>query len=451
VVKCLVLGKLEIWDGLNASHLSIPILQMPHYSDNLKLNEGDSWDKAMSCPPLENFAMPSFSDTWAIIFTSGTTGKPKGVEISYLNLHSFVKNQLIYNDLGAFDQFNTSYISYLPLNHIAEKVLIACIAIYSQSTIHFAENLTSFSQNLKDARPHIFFSVPRIYIKIKTSLESRLGKSLTFINSLPIIKHWFRKFLLKKIGLDRAFCVSGSAVLAKDIKQWYNDTLGLRIADIYGQSESLGVISMTPRGALDFGSVGKPIAGMQVKLSKDTQELLYKADWTMSGYYKEVAITQEVFDDDGFIRSGDQARISEDGKIYIIGRVKESFKTEKGKYIVPNILEQYFQSLEVFEHLCVLGFGLPQPILLLVVNPYAKEIEKSKLHDMLDLALTKANESLSNEEKISHIVVLDELWDAQNDMLTPTLKIKRNKVNERYLEQCQKWQQESSKIIFVHF
>ncbi len=374
------------------------------------------------------------SDLMSIIYTSGTTGDPKGVMISYRAIHAsmdLVKSIIVINQQDRF-------VSYLPLAHVAERMAVEFCSLYNGSHVSFIRSLETFTEDVKTAEPTIFFGVPRIWSKIKMAIEGKLGgaKALNTLLRMPLLGSWLKKALLRKLGFQNVrYALCAAAAINKDVLQWFGH-LGLKLNEAYAMSETCGLSHMTKQSDTKTGSVGRVIEGCECRLSK-THEVLLRNPAMMDGYYKQPELTSETIDIDGWLHTGDLGEIDAAGFLYITGRVKDIFKTSKGKYIAPLPIEQRFQSALGIEHVILMGNGLSQPFM--VVSTF----ESSHAHNPADLilsseqALMEINLTLEAQERVSHIFISHEGWGPDNGMLTPTLKMIRGAIEKHYQHQAE--------------
>ena len=377
-----------------------------------------------------------------IIYTSGTTGQPKGVMHTYRSMNyavaSFLKaNPTIQNEI---------FFSYLPLCHVAEKMLVECGTLFTGSTMYFAESMDRFSINLQHTQPTIFLAVPRIWEKMKEEILRKLPqKKLDKILSLPIISNLFKKIIRKKLGLSRAhFIFTGASPINKALLEWY-DKLGITIMEAYGMTENLALSHANRKNAGIFGTVGTAYPEVSVRLGED-QEVQVKSMASMQGYYKEPALSAECFED-GYLKTGDQGFIDSNGFLTITGRIKDQFKTSKGKYICPAPIESKLLANCFIDQACVVGNGMPHALAICILSEAAKLEEKAILEITLVRFLATINEELEHHEKISKLVLIASEWTIENGILTPTLKIKRNKVDKLYEQYYTTWGNRPESVI----
>lgn len=245
---------------------------------------------------------------------------------------------------------------------------------------------------------------------------------------------------------------TGAAPLPQDIVEWYR-ALGLELLDCYGQSENFAVSHASRPDAVRVGYVGSPVIGVQCRIASNG-EIEVKSPGQMLGYYKLPEKTAEEMTADGFFKTGDRGEIDERDRLRITGRVKDLFKTSKGKYVAPLPIEQSLGNHPKLEAVCVAGTGQPQPFALLLLaadthkelqtKPASRELLSADFSSLLE----RINGTLDDHEKMSYLVVVKDNWTMDNGFLTPTMKIKRNVIEDRYLPQAERWQQARQTVIW---
>ena len=448
-VDLLIVGKVEDWENQKKGvPKGLPIISFPHYNGFSNVTEGYQWlDFINKHKPLEKCHQPKLEDTWTIIFTSGTTGDPKGVVLTYLALD---KTKVIHSQSNPLKvNFNgkNQFISYLPLNHIAERVVIEHTALRYGGEISFVENLESFVKNLQSVKPSIFFGVPRVYTKFQIGiLEKVPQKKLNIFLKIPILSSIIKKKLKKGLGLVNANAIaSGAAPLPENLRSWFRK-IGIDIINGYGMTENCAITSQL----FEFdrpGSVGKAAAEVEIKIDSNSSEILMKGPFLMKGYYKLADLTKKTIKN-GWLHTGDQGKIDNDGYLYVTGRVKDLFKTTKGKYIEPLVLESHFADISEFEQVCIVGLGLDQPICLGVLSDIGKEKSKEEIEDLMSSHLEKTNSKLPGYQKISTFVIVKDSWTVENGLTTPTMKIKRNQIDKYYDSNYSSWNKSQANVVF---
>ncbi len=443
--QILFVGKLDSWESMkNGIPTSIHCVSFPSYYEGAP-SEFENWESiTQATPSLASFALASYEEVSSIVYTSGTTGVPKGVMLTHQGLISALEHT---REVGLLDISNARFFSYLPLCHIAERTLVESAGIASGGTIYFAESLDTFASNLQTANPTHFLAVPRIWTKFQLGILSKLPQSkLDLLLKVPIVKGLIRNKVKKGLGLAKAeLILTGAAPMPSSLLEWFHK-LDIQIREAYGMTENMGVATIMPT-KYKKGTVGKPHNGVTIKIDPNTQELLMKAQWNTVGYYKEPIMTQELFKD-GWLATGDMASIDEEGYISIIGRVKDMFKSAKGEYIVPTPIEGMLAVNPIIEQVCVVGTGLPQPIALVVLSEIGKNTEEGQLREVFQEMIKRVNPHFKNYEHLRKIVIVKEPWSVENNMLTPTLKIKRNVIEKQYNGQLEKWFESPEEVIF---
>ncbi|MEM6766815.1 MAG: AMP-binding protein [Bacteroidota bacterium] len=450
-VKALFVGKLEVWDDMKTGvPEDMPVIRFPHYKGNSEVKRGLEWNEFIDKhEPLQEVAKPSLDDTWTIIFTSGTTGTPKGVMLSYRNLMG-TKIPIESSNPLKFDKGgNNRFFSYLPLNHIAERIVVEQASLMYGGTVSFSESLATFAKNLSETKPTFFLGVPRIYTKFQQGILAKMPQEkLNSMLKIPILNNIVKKKIRAGLGLnDARVWVSGAAPLPEALKVWFSK-IGVYISNGYGMTENCAVCSLLDPHVSKPGAVGRPQPGVEVKIDPDSGEIMMRAPFVMEGYYKDPAKTAEVKDEEGWLRTGDQGRLDEDGDLHITGRVKDTFKTTKGEFIVPGPIEWEFGVNQDIEQICIVGLGCPQPMALVNLSEGASTKAKEEIVNSLESTRSTVNSSIPNYQRVSKIIVIDEAWSVENGMLTPTLKVKRNVMNDRFRDAMQDWQNASDSILF---
>ena len=451
-VKALFMGKVEDWGEIKKGISDdMPIIAFPHYENNSKIDKGFQWNEFIDKhdPQKEDYH-PDLNDTWTIIFTSGTTGNPKGVVLDFkINQNTDVMYTKDYNPLCVDFKGNNTFFSYLPMNHIAERIAIEFTAFKNGGVISFTESIDTFVKNLSEVQPSVFFGVPRIYTKFQLGILSKFSqKKLDVLLSIPILSSFIKKTLKKKLGLGNAkVVVSGAAAMQVAQRNWFKK-IGVNITIGYGMTENCAVTTQLPGS--DFnkpGSVGKVQPQVEVKIDEETEEILMRGPYVMLGYYNDTETTDNTIKN-GWLHTGDKVKLDADGHLYITGRVKDTFKTSKGEFIDPAKIEALFGEVEYFDQMCIVGFAIPQPIMLVNISDVAKKITKGELQKNLSTKMEMVNSKLFNYKRVSTIVICSDDWTPQNGILTPTMKIKRGAVDKMYMDKYEQWHQSKEKVIW---
>ena len=436
--QLLFVGKL---DGFGKMKSGIPermsCITYPFYSEDYP-----KWNElTKDINPIEENIVREDQELATIIYTSGTTGDPKGVMHKFFNF-SFSTT----NAVQALPLKEESFFSYLPLCHIAERLLVEMGSIYTGGKVYFAESLDTFSSNLAEASPSVFLGVPRIWTKFQQGILSKLPQNkLNILLSIPLVSFLIKKKIQKGLGLSKANNIfTGAAPTPAALIKWF-ERLGITIQEAYAMTENTCYSHVSFKNKIKIGSVGQALPYCEVKLS-ERNEILIKHDALMDGYYKEEGQTNETIKN-GWLHTGDEGEIDENGFLTITGRVKDIFKTSKGKYVAPSPIEMKLSANKNIEQVCVVGNGMPQPIALITLSEIGLSKQKEDLIKSLEKRLKIVNTNLDAHERLQNIVVLNEEWNIENKLLTPTMKIKRNSIEKKYQEYYSTWFDSSNKII----
>ncbi|GGW89753.1 AMP-binding protein [Alteromonas halophila] len=387
------------------------------------------WQQFIDCEPLADSPVPSMDGTMTIIYTSGSTGKPKGVVHTYYSICWAAQRSLNQLKVDASDRV----LSYLPLAHITERVLVELASFYGGGQIYFVESLDTFQRDVKACQPTLFISVPRLWTKFQMGILAKMPqKKLDTLLKIPIVRGLVSKKIREGLGLNNArLWASGSAPLAPAVIEWFH-RIGINISEGWGMTENsaYGTASV-PFREDKIGYIGKAYDGVDIRTSEEG-EIQVKAPCNMKEYYLEPEKTQEVFTDDGYLRTGDKGEKDSEGYIKITGRLKDIFKTAKGKYVAPAPIEAKFMENPMVEQVCVTGNNLPQPIALLVLSEDAAKQDKQSVEKSLLRTYETINARLESHQVLDRVIIMDSEWSIENDLLTPTLKVKRHILEERF-------------------
>ena len=437
--KMMFVGKLDDFEKMKSGIPSdVNCVTYPFYSqDYPKWN-----DLIRDVSPLQENVIRDDNELATIIYTSGTTGDPKGVMHKFYNF-SFATT----NAVNALPLKDESFFSYLPLSHIAERLLIEMGSIYCGGKVSFAESLDTFAQNLSYSQPSVFLGVPRIWTKFQQGILSKIPqKKLNILLSIPIISSLIKKKIQKGLGLSKARNVfTGAAPTPAALIRWF-ESLGIIIQEAYAMTENTCYSHVSFREKIKIGSVGQALPLCDVKLS-DQNEIMIKHDALMDGYYKDEEQTNDTIKN-GWLYTGDEGEIDSEGFLKITGRVKDIFKTSKGKYVAPSPIELKLSANKNIEQVCIVGTEIPQPIALVVLSDRGRKKTKEDLIFSLERTLEVVNPKLEKHEKIHNIIIVKEEWTIENNLLTPTMKIKRNAIEKIYRINYQEWYDSSKKIVF---
>ncbi len=444
--KLLFVGKLDGWDELGkgvpegmpcVAYPLAPETSFPRWSSIL---EGFA--------PIPDLPRRRPDDRAIVFYTSGTTGRPKGVVHTFETMTVPTLGMIALLDVRATDR----YLSYLPLAHVMERWLGECISLVAGAHVFFAESLDTFVEDLRRARPTLFVSVPRLWLKFQLGVQAKVppGK-LQRMLGIPVLSGIVKRKVLRNLGLDQVRVAGcGSAPLPDALRAWYR-ALGLELLDGYGMTENFAWSHLTRPGQARRGVIGPPYPGVEHRIG-DGGEILVKSPGNMVGYFKDPALTRESFTEDGFLRTGDQGAI-EDGQLAITGRVKELFKTTKGKYVAPAPIEGLMNGQGAVELSCVAGAGrdaahavvqLSDGVWPTIGDPAVRAAVTAELEALLE----RVNAHLSTFERLAFLAVAKDRWTVDDGSLTPTLKIRRATIEKRYAPALDGWYGSGRKVIW---
>ncbi len=437
--KLCFVGRLDQWETMKAGiPEGMPCIGFPYGTTP----ELPGWDDLVAGQqPIADSPERSLEDIATIIYTSGTTGNPKGV------VHKFLAPAYaLAGVLSVFPMDEERLFSYLPLSHVAERVFVEMGSLYSGSVVTFAESLETFADNLRDGAPSLFLGVPRIWTKFQEKILAQIPAGrLRIMLRIPLLGGLLRRKLRAALGLQNCrFGLSGAAPITRELLEWYDD-LGIEILEAYGMTENFAYSHFSFPGARRLGYVGQSVPNAEVRIAEDG-EIQVKSPCSLIGYYKEPEKTREVFAD-GYLRTGDQGVIEGDRYLRITGRIKDLFKTAKGKYVAPNPIEQKIEKDPLVEQICLVGVNIPQPIALVQLSEVGRMLGSEEVDARMQELLDEVNPTLDPHERVSHIVICREEWSVDNKVLTPTMKIKRNVVEQRYLDQLSAWSGSETRVL----
>ena len=448
-IKFLFAGKLDNWENAkNAIPKDLPIVKFPLYKGGALVDMGIEWDEFIKeqKPDTDNYR-PAPDDVWAVFFTSGTTGVPKGAVVNYAApANLWIEQGAKHSSFTLTDPGKNTFISYLPLNHIAEQSLVVTGAIYHEGQISFVESLYTFAKNLADVSPSIFLGVPNIWNNLRQGIIKKTP-NLKALLRIPKVADQVKEKIRIAIGLNNTkLVISGASALPSDTIKWFQN-MGIYIQETYGMTEAMGIVILQPLNDIRLQSTGKRLEEGQIKIEPESNEILVKNSWMFKEYYNEPELTKETFTEDGFYRTGDAGVLDAEGYLAVKGRVKDTFKTAKGLYVVPVPIENKFAANELIEQICVVGLDLPQPIGLVKLTQLSKELNMEEIKKNLLETLNKINNQLKAYERLNKLVVISDDWSIQSGFLTPTNKIKRNIIQETYKDLYKKWYEHSNKFV----
>lgn len=449
--KLLFVGKLDGFEGMKPGIPDgLPCISLPLCP--AAAAGYPSWESITAkTAPLAGRPTRRADELATIMYTSGTTGAPKGVMHTFGAFAWVVPVGLTRIPMHA----GSRMLSYLPLSHVVERALVEHGQLVTGMHVFFAESLDTFAADLQRARPTVFFSVPRLWVKFQQGVHAKMPPAkLQRLLKIPILSGIVRKKILKALGLDACeFAAGGAAPMPLELLQWYA-RLGLNVAEGYGMTENLGASHITTGDPAAFGTVGLPYDGVQCRLDPASGEIQTRGPNTTIGYYKEPALTAATFTDDGWLKTGDKGSLDSAGRLKITGRVKDLFKTSKGKYVAPAPIEDRLVMEGSIEACCVTGANLGQPLALAMLNPDAAAKAKTaagraEIEASLAAHLKALNDTLDPHEQLDCIVVTAQPWTVDNDLITPTFKVKRNRVEDLFAKNYETWVGQRKPVIWA--
>lgn len=445
--KLLFVGNPESWDTQKEGvPKGIPCISFP----DSPATDVMRWNDIVGghAPQRENHMRPT-TEPAVILYTSGSTGKPKGV------VHSLGTISCAAAGLAQVMKLQQErFISYLPLAHAFERAAVEAMSMWLGAEVFFVDSLETFLSDLQRAKPTLFHSVPRLWLKFQQGVFQKMPpEKLAFLLKIPIVNRLLRRKVLSGLGLGEArLAVSGSAPIPPELIDWYR-ALGLELLEGYAMTENFAYSHLALPSRTRAGYVGEPLPGVECKLSPQG-EVLVKSPATMLGYHQDPELTRDSFTEDGFLKTGDRGEIDEANRLRLTGRVKELFKTSKGKYVAPAPIENLLNADNHVEQSCVTGLGLPQPfgliVLAEVLRPRTGDPSvRGTIDTSLRHLLARVNQVLDDHEKLEFLVVVDEAWKISNGMLTPTLKIRREFIEARYSPDYERWYEKRQPVIWL--
>jgi long-chain acyl-CoA synthetase len=411
-------------------------------------------------------------DMATIVYTSGTTGNPKGVMISHSNIINQLENLKM-----TPAKWSKTALSFLPLCHAYERMLVYLYQ-YLGMSVYYAESIATIADNIKEVQPTMMSAVPRLLEKIYDKLFLA-GKKQPFIKkkiyywAFNLAKRfqlegnswWYNqqikladKLIYSKwreaLGGNFDIVVSGGSALQSHMGSFFS-AIGMPVFEGYGLSETSPVIAVSQRGrhGRKFGTVGPPLPGVEVKLG-ERDEIICRGHNVMLGYYRDPELTAQVIDADGWFHTGDTGKFTPEGQLIITGRLKSIFKTSFGKYVNPQAIESKFTESPFIDNMIVLGenkkfaAALISPDFVYLKSwcsirniPYTSNAEIIKDKEVLkrfDEEIKKYNTHFGDYEKIKRWQLVPEEWTQPGGFLSPTLKIKRNVIEGHYAERIEK-------------
>lgn len=431
-VRLAFIGKLDdLGAYVRGVPQGVPTIAFPYH----EVANAEKWDDLVAkTPPLKENPTRALNELATIVYTSGTTGEPKGVMHRF---SSFAVSGTEIKDVVKLSE-KDRFFSYLPLAHVAERILIETCALYAGASIAFAESIDTFQKNLTTIRPTIFLSVPRLWQKFQSGILAKLPqKKLSLLLKIPIVSWLIRRKLRAALGLtDARIVLTGAAPTPAALMEWFR-TIGITIQEAYGMTENFAYSHYNRNEDVVIGTVGQPWPLVRTRIAGDG-EIQIATPCDFIGYYKSNADRSEFFDGE-YLKTGDRGEIGPRGHLKITGRTKDLFKTSKGKYVAPSPIETRLGAFPYFETLCVVGANLPTPMLLASLHPEVKARPRQQLVQPLTACVEAVNAKLEHHEQLSKVIVVNDPWTVDNGLLTPSMKVKRGAIEAKYGARLTDW------------
>jgi long-chain acyl-CoA synthetase len=426
--RVLILGETDNWAAVRTVLPdSIDVITLPGVDIDMPHTRWE--DLVAECACLTPQFKPEHDDLITTVFTSGTTGVPKGV----MQTHDSMIMPMERGRAIFVLQDNARFLSYLPLSHIAERQLVLVQSLLYAGNVTFNESLATLLRDMGDTRPNFFFGAPRVWEQLQQGILAQFGSQEALDAALAADHDAIGLRVRTLLGLDDAgFLLTAAAPTPPALLRWYGE-LGLEVMEGFGQTEIMAT-ALCSRGHRKIGSIGPVLDQVEVKIT-DEGEILFKADGAAVGYYKMPEKTAETFVD-GWVHTGDKGYIDDDGFIFLTGRVKDYFKTIQAKFVAPVPIENKFAKNEWTEQLCLLGRGYSKTVMVCVLSEAAQNMDKSDVERALIDQAVDVNRNVDKHARIGAVIISKEPWTIENTMLTPTLKIRRDEVDDRFGERA---------------
>jgi long-subunit acyl-CoA synthetase (AMP-forming) len=446
----LFVGKLDSWPqqqpGLPAG---LPCIAMPLAPKT----DFETWQAIVArTAPLAGRPARRSDDLAMLMYTSGSTGTPKGVMISFEGITRAGEGIVRDTRHWIGQDTESRMLSYLPLAHSFERSWVEAQALVDGRVhLYFAESLETFLQDVQRARPVLFISVPRLWLKFQQGVFAKMApEKLDRLLRIPLVGKLVARKIRKGLGLDQVIRAgSGSAPIPPDLITWYR-RIGLPLYEGYGMTEDNSYSHSSNDQFNAPGYVGVAMEGVQVRISPEG-EILIKSPGRMVGYYKQPELSAESFTEDGFFHTGDLGELRADGLLKITGRAKEIFKTAKGKYVAPAPIENLLNAHPMIELSLVSGVGQPAAFAIVLLAETLRprqheEALRAQVHAELDRLLGEVNRQVSDAEQLRMIIVAREPWSIENGCLTPTMKIRRGRIETAVAPLVERWYADQQKV-----
>ena len=452
--RLLFLGKLDDWATQQAAlPTGLRCIALPM----APASPFETWDHIVArTAPMPGRPTRHADDIAMLLYTSGSTGQPKGVMQSFGAVTQATQGIIDWGlQLDGGQHLDHRCLSYLPLAHCFERAWIQCSALMSGRVhLYFTESLATFMDDLKRARPTVFVSVPRLWSKFQQGVFARMpAAQLDALLDNPATAAAVGQQVLASLGLDAVKRAgTGSAPMPPALMTWYS-RLGLPLYDGYAMTEDFAYSHTSSAQAHAPGRVGRPNPGVQTRIADDG-EILVKSPGRMVGYFKAPELTAECFTEDGFFHTGDLGRYDEQGLLQLTGRKKELFKTAKGKYVAPAPIEGRLQAHPMVEMAMVSGSGQPAAHAMVMLDENLRPrlgdaAVRAQVESELTTLLTQVNATLASHEHLQFIVVAAEPWTMANGALTPTMKIRRSRIEGSVAGAVAAWYEAPGPVVWA--
>lgn len=423
--KVLFLGESENWEKVRAIlPEGIQVVTLPGVDAGM---DSLAWNDLLAeYRGRKTSYQPKPDDMIAFTFTSGTTGMPKAV--IQTNDSMIVPSKRLLNTVMPFRDF-PRLLSYLPLSHIGERGFVLGFSLVKCGAITFNDSPANLPRDLAEVKPNAMLAVPRIWEVFSQIVLSAFGGQDALSSSLEEDPEGTIAKARGILGLeDLDLAISGSAPLSAALKNWFKE-LGISITEFMGMSEANGLLGNVDLDT-PYGAVGKPLPGVEIRVSEEG-EMIARMEGLSPGYYKQPDKTAETFVD-GWLHTGDKVRVDENGYYFITGRVKDYFKTIHGKYVAPLPIEDSFSKNSLIQQQCLFGRGFSKTVMACVLSPEAEGKSSDEIAESLKATVIEINERVEKHARIGVVVVDKEPWSIDNGVLTVTLKVKRDEIDQRY-------------------
>jgi len=443
--KVLFLGQTENWEGvktvLPADCLLVTLpgveCELPH----------KTWAELISAAPADApDYQPHGDDIVSLVFTSGTTGLPKGViQTHATNLVPMRRCQELFTQ-----QDQPRFFSYLPLSHIAERQVVEFSSVNSGGEIFFNESLETLARDLPQCKPHIFFGPPRVWEQLRQSVTAKFGGADALKAALEADQAGVQALVVGALGFEEVdYFLTAAAPTPPALIHWW-ESVGVNLCEGFGQTEAMGLIATDPADRR-VGSIGRPVGEVEVKIGEN-DEMLIKAEGCTPGYYNRPEKTAELWQD-GWLHTGDKIEIDDDGFIFITGRVKDYFKTIQGKFVAPPPIEGLFAENAHSEQQCLLGRGYSKTVMVTVVNEPARALPREEVEAAALATVESINGQIEKHARIGAVIFSETPWTIENEILTPTMKIRREQIEKQFGEDAERLAREGAEAgsILMHW